>query len=186
MSYTVFDRFVAWRRFRAAIQYVKPRSRVCDVGCGIEASFLRYAQSQISWGLGLDYQSFEGSDARHLPLVQCDLTRGIPLTGGQFNHVVMLAVLEHIANPEPLLTEIFRILVPGGSIIMTWPEGIVDPILNILHAARIVSGEMESDQHQVRIPLSELIATLKKIGFIRFRHRRFEVGLNNLLVSWKP
>jgi ubiquinone/menaquinone biosynthesis C-methylase UbiE len=98
----------------------------------------------------------------------------------------MLAVLEHIADPSTMLTEIFRILVPGGSLIMTWPQPLVDPILGFLSRAGMVSGEMESDHHQPRIPLDRLEAMLRKIGFREFKHRKFELGMNNLLVSWKP
>lgn len=184
MSYTAFDRFVAWQRFRAAVSYVQPNSRVCDVGCGLEGSFLRYARSRIRAGVGLDYQELQNSE-RGMLLVQCDLTRSIPLQDGVFDHAVMLAVLEHLESPQPLLAEIFRILAPGGSLIMTWPNSIVDPILNVLHSMRLVSGEMESDKHQPRIPVEHLVSMLKQIGFVRFKHRRFELGMNNLLVSWK-
>ena len=184
MSYTPFDRFVAWQRFRAAISYVEPGSRVCDVGCGLEAGFLRYARSRIQSSVGLDYQRLRSLDAQWL--VQCDLTRGIPLKSGRFDHTVMLAVLEHLEDPTPMLAEIFRILAPGGSLIMTWPNLIVDPILNVLHSIGLVSGEMESDKHQPRVPVEQLISILKEIGFAQFKHRRFELGMNNLLVSWKP
>jgi ubiquinone/menaquinone biosynthesis C-methylase UbiE len=185
MSYTTFDRFVAWCRFRAAIAYVTPRSRVCDIGCGLDAEFLRYAQPQIDYGVGLDYQRFSNSRTAGFALIQCDLTQSIPLRSNAFDHAVMLAVLEHIENPRPMLAELYRVLAPGGSLIMTWPQPIVDPLLDLLHRAGAVSGEMESDKHQPRIPLERLISILSEIGFGKFKHRRFELGMNNLLVSWK-
>jgi len=64
----------------------------------------------------------------------------------------MLAVFEHLVQPEAVLREASRILVPGGSLIMTWPAALVDPILNILHALHLISDEMESDEHQKRMP----------------------------------
>jgi len=185
MSYTTFDRFVAWRRFRAAISYVQPHSRVCDIGCGLDAAFLGYARYRISYGVGIDYQPFASRDEAIHALVQCNITDGVPFKSRTFEHAVMLAVLEHIENPRPILGEIFRILVPGGSLIMTWPQPVVDPILNFLHRTGAVSGEMESDKHQPRIPLDRLISILREIGFLEFEHRRFELGMNNLLVSWK-
>jgi hypothetical protein len=69
---------------------------------------------------------------------------------------------------------------------MTWPQSLVDPILGVLHKIGLVSREMESDEHQKRIPLADLLAMLKQIGFTEFLHRRFELGLNNLLVASKP
>jgi ubiquinone/menaquinone biosynthesis C-methylase UbiE len=186
MSYTAFDRFVAWQRFRAAVAHVRPGSRVCDVGCGLNAAFLRYANTLISFGVGLDYQRFRSGDPSAPAVVQCDLTRDLPLQSTSFDHAVMLAVLEHIESPRPMLAELFRILCPGGSLIMSWPNAIVDPLLNILHAVGMVSGEMESDKHQPRIPVDDLMTMLKEIGFKQFKHLTFELGMNNLLVSWKP
>jgi ubiquinone/menaquinone biosynthesis C-methylase UbiE len=107
----------------------------------------------------------------------------LPLQAGQFDHVVMLAVLVHLAEPESVLHEAHRVLAPGGSLILTWPSAMVDPFLRALHALRLVSDEMESDEHQKRIPVETLQGMLRRIGFQKFTHRRFELGLNNLMVA---
>ena len=185
MAYTAFDRFVAWCRFRAAISHVRKGSRVCDVGCGIDGAFLRYARSRIGYGVGIDYQPFSPRNDDDPTLIQCDISRGIPFVSGTFDHAVMLAVLEHIEDPRSILTELFRVLAPGGSLIMTWPQSTVDPILNLLHRAGAVSREMESDKHQPRIPIDRLTSMLREAGFTRFKHIKFELGMNNLLVSSK-
>jgi ubiquinone/menaquinone biosynthesis C-methylase UbiE len=114
-----------------------------------------------------------------------DIARGLPIGSAQFDHVVMLAVLEHLAEPEHALREAHRILAPGGSLIMTWPNAAVDPLLHLLRRLGIVSPEMESDQHEQRIPLKQLQSILAGIGFEHGSHRTFELGLNNLLVTHK-
>lgn len=184
MPYTAFDRAVAWFRFRVALHHIRPQARVCDIGCGLDARFLHRAQLRISFGVGIDDQ------VRGVPTGICvarvDITQGLPFKAEQFDHAVMLAVLEHLAHPEPLLGDIYRILAPGGSLIMTWPQGLIDPALNLLHAVGLISKEMESDEHQDRVPVSELLSILAGIGFTDAHHRRFELGLNNLLVCKKP
>ena len=95
----------------------------------------------------------------------------------------MLSVLEHLAQPEPVLREAHRILAPGGSLILTWPSAMVDPILKVLHGLRLVSDEMESDAHQKRIPVGTLQQMLHRSGFTDFLHYTFELGLNNLMVA---
>jgi SAM-dependent methyltransferase len=115
--------------------------------------------------------------------VHADIRAPLPLESGQFDHVVMLAVLEHLPQPEPVLREAHRLLAPGGSLILTWPSALVDPLLYILHRLRFVSDEMESDEHQQRIPPATLRLALQRIGFTSFLHRHFELGLNNLMVA---
>jgi len=95
----------------------------------------------------------------------------------------MLAVFEHLVQPELVLREAFRILVAGGSLIMTWPAAMVDPILNVLHTLHLVSDEMESDEHQKRIRSAKCNACWGMPASGNFTTRKFELGLNNLMVA---
>jgi len=185
MPYTAFDRFVAWRRFCAAIPHVRAGARICDIGCGLEAAFLSYARPRINFGVGLDYR-VSPRESTGAAIVRADIARGLPLRSASFDHAVMLAVLEHLRAPVDVLQEAFRILIPGGSLIVTWPNPIVDSILTVTKGIGLTSPEMESDKHEQRVPLPSLLAMLKAIGFHDFLHRRFEFGLNNLLVARKP
>jgi SAM-dependent methyltransferase len=184
MSYTGLDHFIARMRFRAAYPHIRKGARVCDLGCGLDAAFLDYAGERIANGVGVDDQVRGGIGGRWRR-VRADIRAALPLESAQFDHVVMLAVLEHLAEPEPVLREAYRILAPGGSLILTWPSAMVDPILKVLHRLRFVSDEMESDEHQKRIPAGELQKILERIGFEKFLYRRFELGLNNLLVAFR-
>ena len=75
---------------------------------------------------------------------------------------------------------------PGMLIpVMTWPGALVDPILNVMHGFHLISDEMESDEHQKRLPVSEVLRMSERVGFTETFHRTFEMGLNNLLVAAK-
>ena len=184
MPYTQLDHFIARMRFRAAYAHLKPGSRVCDLGCGLEMAFLDFAEDKIAQGVGIDDQVESGTQGRW-QRVHGDLRGRLPVEDGQFDHVVMLAVFEHLVQPEGVLREAYRILVPGGSLIMTWPAALVDPILNVMHGMHLVSDEMESDEHQKRMPVSEVKKMMQRVGFGELRHRTFELGLNNLMVATK-
>ena len=184
MAYTGIDRFIALQRFRAAYPHIRRGSRVCDLGCGLGTAFLDFAGERIAYGVGLDDQLKEASSGRW-ERIRGDLRSALPFPPGHFDHVAMLAVLEHLTDPGPILREVHRILAPGGSLILTWPAAAVDPILKILHTLRFISDEMESDEHQERIPVKSLRQMLEEIGFEKFLHRRFEFGLNNLMVAWR-
>jgi SAM-dependent methyltransferase len=182
MSYTSLDNFIARLRYRAAYPHIRKGARVCDLGCGLDAAFLDFAAERIAYGVGVDDQVRDRTGAKWLR-VRTDICKALPLESGQFDNVVMLAVLEHLAEPEPVLREAHRILVPGGSLILTWPSAMVDPILKILYGLHLVSDEMESDEHQKRIPVGTLQQILHRIGFNEFIHYTFELGLNNLMVA---
>lgn len=184
MSYTAFDRFVAWCRFRGAAPHIKSQSRVCDLGCGPGAPFLHYIKSRLVSGVGLDEYTGESPDPR-ISIVRADITASLPLEDNQFDHVTMLAVLEHLAEPRPVLAEAFRILRPGGSIIMTWPSSAVDPMLWILTRGGFVSKELGFEQHQKRLPLETLKHMMRRIGFTGMTGGTFELWLNNWLVGYK-
>ena len=184
MAYTAFDRFVAWRRFRAAAPHIRAGSAVCDLGCGTGAPFLEYIESRIVSGVGLDEHA--GISPRiKITILPADITASLPLGNAQFDHVTMLAVLEHLTQPASVLAEAFRILRPHGSLILTWPSPIVDPILEVLTRLKVVHRELGFDQHQPRIPTKKLIEMLKEIGFTRFEHGTFEMGLNHWLVAYR-
>ncbi len=155
-----------------------------DLGCGLEAAFLNYAADRIATGVGLDDQVEESVGGRW-KRVRADLRTPLPFPDGEFDHVVMLAVLEHLTEPEKVLREAHRVLAPRGSLILTWPSSMVDPILRVLHGLHLVSDEMESDEHQKRIPVEALEEMLCNIGFQKFIHRTFEFGLNNLMVAYR-
>ncbi len=173
MSYTGLDHFIARQRFRAAYPHIRKGARVCDLGCGLDAAFLDFAAERIAHGVGVDDQVRDGAGGRW-QRVRADIRAALPLGSGQFDNVVMLAVLEHLAEPEPVLREAYRILAPGGSLILT---------LKVLHGLRLVSDEMESDEHQKRIPVGTLQQMLHRIGFTDFLHYTFELGLNNLMAA---
>ncbi len=74
----------------------------------------------------------------------------------------------------------------GGSLIMTWPSAVIDPLLDVLMSISIVSPKTEIDKHERRLSPTILQEMLRQIGFERFLHRKFELGLNNLRVAYKP
>jgi ubiquinone/menaquinone biosynthesis C-methylase UbiE len=118
-------------------------------------------------------------------VVPADITASLPLESAEFDHVTMLAVLEHLTHPLPVLTEAYRILRPHGTLVMTWPSPAVDPLLEILTRVKVVKKELGFDQHQPRIPKKKLKEILSGIGFQQFEDGKFEMGLNNWLVAHK-
>lgn len=88
-----------------------------DFGCGegpYKDFFLQYADSYI----GVDWA---GSLHETTADIAADLNKPIPLDSCLADTVVSLSVLEHLCEPQNMLNEAFRILKPGGNIVLQVP-----------------------------------------------------------------
>jgi SAM-dependent methyltransferase len=117
-----------------------------------------------------------------------DVNHEAPLPYGtaSFHAVTMLAVFEHIdpARLVPLLTDIRRVLVDDGVLVITTPAAWTPRILRALALLRMVSAE-EIDEHEGAYSLADIRATLEKAGFRseRIRTGRFEFGMNQWVTA---
>jgi len=88
-----------------------------DLGCGespYKVFFLRYADQYI----GVDWaSSLHDTQAD----VVANLNRPLPIESEVADTVVSLSVMEHLCEPQVMLDEAFRILKPGGQLVLQVP-----------------------------------------------------------------
>lgn len=94
------------------------QGRLLDLGCGKVPLYGAYRRLVldtycVDWG-GSPHET------RHLDL-HWDLCQPLPLQSDYFDTVVLSDVLEHIAKPDLLMSEIFRLLKKDGHLIMNVP-----------------------------------------------------------------
>lgn len=93
------------------------RGRLVDLGCGTVPLYHAYSDPVT----GVTCVDIGGtSHARHLD-VECDLNEPLPFPDASFDTIVLSDVLEHIARPELLWSEMARILAPAGELLMNVP-----------------------------------------------------------------
>lgn len=90
---------------------------------------------------------------RGIPLLQFDITQ-CPLEDSSFDGVVMLNVLEHIQDDCKALKQVYRILRPGGLVVIEVPAG---PHLYDFYDKHLM--------HYRRYRLDDLKALAQKTGF---------------------
>lgn len=119
-----YARAVLWNRSNTAALFAGEGRRMLDVGFG-KGSFLELVRGRFveQHGVDLDPEGFTHCAGRGFRLVLADLDRaGLPYREACFDLVSCLDVLEHVREPPQLLAEAFRVLAPGGKVIVATPN----------------------------------------------------------------
>ena len=97
-------------------QYVK--GSLLDLGCG-QVPFFGMYRDYISDNICVDWG---GSPHGNIYLdMEHDLTQPLPFVDNSFDTIILSDVLEHIAEPMSLFSEMYRVLNKGGKIIINVP-----------------------------------------------------------------
>jgi len=96
--------------------------RILDLGCA--AGHLSHRLRKIGHHVtGVDLHKVDGVDTRTDVFIAADLGVGLPAgAAGPFDLVVLGDILEHLRNPEALLTELHKVLAPRGAVLTTVPN----------------------------------------------------------------
>lgn len=134
----------------------RKQGRVLDVGCS-DGGFAALVRAQGHHVTGVDLIEHDGVDTRVDAFFEADLNAGLPDgVPHEFDAIVAGDVLEHVIDPESLLTDLGQRLAPGGEVLVSVP--------NFGHwypRTRVAIGRFDYDQ---RGPLDQ--------GHVRFFTRR--------------
>lgn len=97
------------------IRYCK--GKVLDVGCG-EKPFYRYIKSNVQEYIGMDHPDTPHDKKLIDVFGSAD---NIPFQDNYFDAVILTQVIEHVEEPIKSLDEIYRVLKPGGYLMLAWP-----------------------------------------------------------------
>ena len=174
-------------RLSKAKKHIRNNTAVLDIGSGLDAKLLLEVSNRIKTGIGLDYRTKKFKN-RKIEVRKFVVKDTLPFKDSTFNHVVMLAMIEHLKHPEKVMRECHRVLKIGGSVIITCPSPAADTILELLLKLRLsflFSDVEEASKHETCFTASQLGALARKIGFKKIEIECFELGLNTLLVAYK-
>lgn len=106
-----------------ASRHVTPGVRLLDVGCGA-GEFLAAATAVGAVAEGIDFNAsaVAAARARSLSARTEPITELAARAAGEFGVVTALQVLEHIPEPRPFLDGCFRLLRPGGKLVIAVPD----------------------------------------------------------------
>jgi len=112
-------------RSRTLTKELKPGDRVLDLGCG-EGTFTQLAHDAgAAQVLGLEVAQAAIDRAQkahpHLSFALVPFDGPLPLEDASFDLVWVSEVIEHIADTAAWLSEVRRVLSPGGRLLITTP-----------------------------------------------------------------
>lgn len=93
------------------------KGKMYDLGCG-EAPFKAFFEQYCDEYVGVDWAgSYHDTRAD----IAADLNKVLPIEDAQADSLVSISVMEHLSEPQTMLNESYRILKPGGHMVMQVP-----------------------------------------------------------------
>lgn len=181
----VFQRYWHTRRFEEIRKLVPPTAgRILDIGSA-DGTFTKIIldKSNAAKIIGVDVlpksisyakrrfvrskrMSFRTADAHKLPFVD-----------KSFDAVFCLETLEHVEDPEKVISEMYRVLKDDGYAVILVPSEnflfhfVVWPLWGLWR------GRVWKGTHIQEIPTKQLFRQMKKAGFRVNEHKRFLLGM---------
>ncbi len=181
---SVADRLGIWLSQRAIRRYLPKRNdlHVLELGCGYRAGQLLALKSKLHRGIGVDFHIapelktldgftfHEGTIEETLPKLESETT----------DVVMLISVLEHLAEPQFALQSAWRLLKPSGLLLINVPTWVGQRFLEFSAFRLGFSPKVEMDDHKMYYGKRDLWPILVRAGFkpsqIRLRYHKF--GLN--------
>jgi SAM-dependent methyltransferase len=188
---TLVDRFGVWLSARQLRRYIGDLrgKQIGDFGCGYHATFVRSILDEIDRAVLLDVAISDELKAQ--PKVQAlegDLLTSLRSLSSESLDVVMcVSVLEHLWEPKHALSEMQRVLKPGGVCLLNVPSWRGKAFLELSAFRLGLSPASEMNDHKMYYDPRDLWPLLVAAGFLPQHIRCFshKFGLNTFAACVK-
>jgi SAM-dependent methyltransferase len=186
------DRFGIWLSTRRVARIIGSfdGKAIGDFGSGYEAHatrrFIRSARHavviDVSLSDGLKELSNVTTIEGFLPIAM------VGIESESLDVALCISVLEHLMKPEVMLSELFRVIVPGGTCIVNVPTWRGKRLLEFSAFRLRLSPAAEMNDHKNYYDPRDLWPLLVRAGFLPMdiSCKRYKFGCNTIAVCKKP
>jgi 2-polyprenyl-3-methyl-5-hydroxy-6-metoxy-1,4-benzoquinol methylase len=138
---------------------------ILDVGCGSgNNSLLLAAKGHKVRGVDISEEGIARYRSHGFEGSVTDLESGIGYPEGTFNLAFCSEVIEHMTAPEVLAAEMFRVLKPGGRLVLSTPNSAFW-LYRALGMIGFTVSELQHPKHFQFFSRRSLLKLLRKVGF---------------------
>lgn len=112
-----FQTLTIYKYLKNSLPIIK--GKLLDVGCGNSPFKFLVNQTECEY-VGIDIVGADNFDYKNTGIIIFD-GENIPFENESFESIICTEVIEHIPNPEKIISEIHRVLKPNGTGIITLP-----------------------------------------------------------------
>ena len=178
------DRLGTWLSQRAIRRHLPKRGdlEVLELGCGYRAAQLMALGPRLKRGIGVDFQiAPELKTLERFTFHEGTIEEALPrLASETMDAVMLISVLEHLAEPQFAIESAWRLLKPSGLLLINVPTWIGKGFLEFSAFRLGLSPKVEMDDHKMYYGKRDLWPILVRSGFepsqIRLSYHKF--GLN--------
>jgi len=173
---------------RRRIEIIKPclKGNILDVGCGL-ANVAQYLdENQHYVGIDVNERIIKELKENYpdYDFYCCDVDKHMFIFDRKFDTIIIIAVIEHLKNPENVLWQCKILLKDDVNLIITTPTPFGDKIHKIGAALGLTSKEAVEEHHKL-YSYENMKSLLTSHGFKIYIFQKFELGMNQMFVCRK-
>jgi 2-polyprenyl-3-methyl-5-hydroxy-6-metoxy-1,4-benzoquinol methylase len=153
---------------------------VADIGAGI-GEFTRTLLKQFNFQqvVSTDYMTCPPDLQQRCTWHQADLNQSLPIADQSIDIACAIEVIEHLENPRHFSRQLFRILKPGGTAIITTPNNLAlrSKVSLVVRGYFFAFGAQDYPAHISPILQIDMERILQETGFTRVAHHYSNRGL---------